>query len=101
MLPDGDAWLARVVDDRPENERHLSVHEWHCTHVNERDRPLLEGKGGPENPWSGWVGDDADIAGRIAASANAGTTEVLYTPAGPDLEREIRAFARAAAVGVE
>lgn len=96
MLPGGEEWLARVVDDRPEAERHLSVHEWHCSHVNDRDRPLLATKGTPDDPWSGWVGDDADFASRIAASGDAGTTEILYTPAGPDLEREMRAFARAA-----
>jgi 5,10-methylenetetrahydromethanopterin reductase len=95
MLPGGEEWLDRVKTDRPEEERHLSVHEWHCTHVNERDRPLLAAKGTAEDPWSGWVGDDADIAGRVAATGAAGTTEVLYTPAGPDLEREMRAFARA------
>ena len=98
MLPGGEEWLARVVDDRPEAERHLSVHEWHCSHVNDRDRPLLATKGTPDDPWSGWVGDDADFASRIAASGEAGTTEILYTPAGPDLEREMRAFARAAQV---
>lgn len=99
MLPDGAEWLERVVADRPADERHLSVHEYHCTHVNDRDRPLLAGKGTADNPWSGWVGDDADIAGRIAGSGEAGTTEVLYTPAGPDLAREMRAFARAAGLG--
>ena len=98
MLPGGEEWLARVVADRPADERHLSVHEWHATHLNERDRPLLASKGTDDDPWSGWVGDDADWSGRIAASGEAGTTEVLYTPAGPDLEREIRAFARAAGV---
>ena len=99
MLPAGEEWLARVVADRPEDERHLSVHEWHCSHVNERDRPLLAGKGTADSPWSGWVGDDAYFAERIAASGDAGTTEVLFTPAGPDLEREMRAFARAAGLG--
>jgi 5,10-methylenetetrahydromethanopterin reductase len=99
MLPGGEEWLARVVADRPEAERHLSVHEWHCSHVNDRDRPALAGKGTADNPWSGWVGDDADIRSRLAASADAGSTEILYTPAGPDLEREIRAFARATGLG--
>jgi 5,10-methylenetetrahydromethanopterin reductase len=96
MLPGGEEWLARVVADRPVEERHLSVHEGHCSHVNERDFPLLAGKGAPDNPWSGWVGDRADFAERLAATGAAGTTEVLYTPAGLDLEREMRAFADAA-----
>jgi 5,10-methylenetetrahydromethanopterin reductase len=96
MLPGGADWLARVVPQRPEAERHLTVHQWHCTHVNDHDRPLLAAKGTPDDPWSGWVGEKADIAARIAASGEAGSTEILYTPAGPDLEREIRTFADAA-----
>lgn len=95
MLPGGDAWVDRVEADRPEGERHLAVHEGHGSHVVDRDRPLLAGKGTAEDPWSGWVGDGADIAGRVADAGAAGVTEILYTPAGSDLEREIRAFARA------
>ena len=95
MLPGGEEWLARVAADRPEGEHHLAVHEWHCTHVNDRDRPLLATKGTDADPWSGWVGDEADVAGRIAAAGEAGVTELIYTPAGPDVAREVRAFARA------
>lgn len=96
MLPRGDEWLERVAADRPENQRHLAVHEWHCSHVNDRDRPLLATKGTPADPWSGWVGSADVIRENLAAAADAGSTEVLYTPAGSDCEREIRAFAEAA-----
>lgn len=95
MLPGGEEWVARVDAARPEGERHLAVHEGHCSHVVDRDRPLLEGKGDADNPWSGWVGDADDIRARVAAAGTAGSTEILYTPAGPDLDREIRAFAAA------
>lgn len=96
MLPGGPEWVARTNAERPEGERHLAVHEAHCSHVNERDRPLLATKGSETDPWSGWVGDADDVGGRIAAAAAAGSTEILYTPAGPDLTREIEAFAGAA-----
>jgi len=99
MLPGGTEWLERVVADRPEVQRHLSVHEGHCSHVNDRDRALLDTKGTADDPWSGWVGDDADIAARIATAGEAGSTEILYTPAGSDLPREMKAFARAAGLG--
>ncbi|MEM7142821.1 MAG: LLM class flavin-dependent oxidoreductase [Actinomycetota bacterium] len=95
MLPGGAEWVERINAERPEGERHLAVHEGHCSHVTDRDRPLLAGKGSADNPWSGWVGDAADIRGRVEAAGAAGSTEVLYTPAGSDLEREIRAFAAA------
>lgn len=95
MLPGGAEWVERVNAARPEGERHLAVHEGHCSHVVERDQPLLATKGNPDDPWGGWVGDAADIRARVAAAGEAGSTEILYTPAGSDLEREIRAFAAA------
>lgn len=93
-LPGGAAWRAAVEAERPEGERHLAVHEGHCTHVTGRDRVLLEGVGDAV-PWAGWVGEAAALRARADAAAAAGTTELLYTPAGPDLEREMRAFAGA------
>ncbi|MDG2026161.1 MAG: LLM class flavin-dependent oxidoreductase [Acidimicrobiales bacterium] len=95
MLPGGADWVERVNTDRPEGERHLAVHEGHCSHVTDRDMPLLATKGSAEDPWSGWVGEAADIRARVEAAGEAGSTEILYTPAGSDLEREIRAFAAA------
>jgi 5,10-methylenetetrahydromethanopterin reductase len=32
----------------------------------------------------------------LAASERAGVTEIVYQPAGPDIERELTAFARMA-----
>lgn len=96
MLPGGADWVERVNAERPEGERHLAVHEGHCSHVTDRDRPLLDGKGEPDDPWGGWVGEAGEIEARVAAAGEAGSTEILYTPAGTDLEREIRAFAAAA-----
>jgi hypothetical protein len=38
---------------------------------------------------------DADAwRARLAASEGAGVTEIVYQPAGPDIERELTAFAR-------
>ena len=95
-LPRGEEWLAEVDADRPDGQRHLAVHEGHCSHVADRDLMLLDGKGTDDSPWGGWVGEADDIAARIDASAAAGVTEILYTPAGHDLSRETRAFAAAA-----
>lgn len=36
------------------------------------------------------------LPGKIAALGASGVTEVAYQPAGPDIERELRAFASAA-----
>ena len=58
------------------------------------DRPRYRGVGASLSS-SSWVGTPDDIRARVDASAEAGVTEVMYTPAGPDVEREIRAFAAA------
>ena len=94
-LPHGEEWVTAIDGERPEGERHLAVHEGHVTDVQERDRSLVDAAGDLLTQ-TGWVGDRDDIAARVAASAVAGVSELLYTPAGPDLAREIRAFAAAA-----
>lgn len=95
-LPGGAAWRASVEAARPEGERHLATHEGHCTHLTARDRQALETlRDAGEIAWIGWVGEPEEIRKRAEASAAAGVTEILYTPAGPGLDREMRAFADA------
>ncbi|MDX2378873.1 MAG: LLM class flavin-dependent oxidoreductase [Acidimicrobiia bacterium] len=93
-VPGADAWLEQVASDRPEGQHHLAVHEGHCTHVTDRDRLLIDGAG-EELAHTGWVGEPEEIRDRVAASGDAGTTEIIYNPAGSDPLREIEAFAAA------
>ena len=92
-LPGGAEWRARIEAERPEGERHLAVHEGHASHVVDHDRPLLQGADMRQSGM-GWVGTADEMHGRIAAAAESGITELLYTPAGPDVLRETHAFAR-------
>ena len=39
-----------------------------------------------------WTGPAADVRMRIDALADAGATEILYAPMGPDVPRELRTF---------
>ena len=57
--------------------------------VCERDRPLLSGEGLMNFTWTG---EAPALRARLDATAKAGTSEVLFQPAGPDIERELRAF---------
>jgi hypothetical protein len=41
----------------------------------------------------GWTGDKAAVQDKVAQASSMGVKEILYTPAGPDVEREMRAFA--------
>jgi 5,10-methylenetetrahydromethanopterin reductase len=94
-MPAGEQWLAGINADRPDGERHLIVHEGHVTDVSERDRVILDAADDASILAAGWVGDSSTISDRAAAAAARGVTELLYTPAGPDVEREMRAFAAA------
>ena len=89
-IPGGARWLEQIVSERPEAERHLAVHSGHCTHLNDADRLAL--RAFDAVPWIGWVGEALDVAERARASATAGTTELLYTPAGDDLLGQAEAW---------
>ena len=45
------------------------------------------------------TGTRADIGARLRALTPAGVTEVAYQPMGPDIARELTAFATAAGLG--
>ena len=97
-LPNGAAWRASIEAARPEGERHLAAHAGHVTHLTDRDRELaLEGAWAMKGPGFTWVGDAGEIRARAEASAAAGVTEILYTPAGPDVVGEVRRMAEALA----
>jgi 5,10-methylenetetrahydromethanopterin reductase len=94
-MPGGSDWWAGIEAERPEGERHLAVHEGHVVTVTERDQPLLDAAGEGLLA-SGWTGPAESVRTRFAHLGSSGITEVLYTPAGPDVERELEAFAAAA-----
>jgi 5,10-methylenetetrahydromethanopterin reductase len=87
-LPGGVEWRKRL-EEIPEDVRHLAVHEDHLVQVTERDRSLLDGQ---LLQAFTWTGPAADVRLRIDALADAGATEILYAPMGPDVPRELRAF---------
>lgn len=93
-FPGGAEWRARI-EAIPENERHLSLHELHLVDVTERDRPLLNGEMLKVFTWTGSAGEIHD---RLEQSAASGATEIMYAPMGPDVPRELEAFARAAGI---
>ena len=50
---------------------------------------------GDSVPWWGWVGEAEAVRKRAEESAAAGTSEILYTPAGDDLLGQAETFFRA------
>ena len=92
IVPNGKAWAA-VYEKLPASARHLALHDRHLIAVNERDRPFvtteLLAQQGLALTRSGW-------RERLALLESMGATEVAYQPAGPDIARELEAFASAA-----
>jgi 5,10-methylenetetrahydromethanopterin reductase len=91
-LPGGEEYRRRA-DELPARTRHLAVHEGYLVAPNALDRAVVSAAAlGPMG-----LAADADAwRGRLAASAEAGVTEVVFQPAGPDIPRELRAFAAVA-----
>jgi 5,10-methylenetetrahydromethanopterin reductase len=94
-MPGGRAWRTELEALAPEPERHLLTFEGHVTHLAARDLPLLEqaDAGGPAR--GEIVGDPAAVRREVDRLAEAGFSEVIYTPSGPEVARELRAFAEA------
>ncbi len=97
QLPGGAAWRA-AVEREPERTRHLHIHEGHLVAVPEREKALLDPGVGAMT----FSGTEAELKPRMSALASSGVTELVYSPAGADIPRELRAMARVAkAAGVE
>jgi 5,10-methylenetetrahydromethanopterin reductase len=96
-LPGGRGWR-EAVEAYPETERHLAIHEGHQVKANPRDEPhaadLI-----PLASATALVGTAQEVSDRVAGLGALGVTELVYQPAGSDIDRELRAFA--SAVGLE
>lgn len=91
-LPGGARWREQI-EQRPAHSRHLAVHAGHLVAPNPVDRGVLTGETLQR------LGGALDAAGwreRLARFAAGGSTEIAYQPAGPEIERELTAFARVA-----
>ena len=79
QIPGGETWK-KAYDDVPPNKRHLAMHDGHLVGVNEQDRPYITG----------------DLLARNNMSLDRGAwrARVAYQPAGPDIPRELEAFAK-------
>jgi 5,10-methylenetetrahydromethanopterin reductase len=92
VLPGGREWRETLEALAPEGERHLLTHEGHVTHLADRDRQLLDHA--PDGLVT--VGTPDEIGARVDELAEHGVREVIYTPSGGDLARELTSFYTAA-----
>jgi 5,10-methylenetetrahydromethanopterin reductase len=90
-LPGGAAWRAEL-EKIPEDVRHLALHEGHMVELSELDRRHVSPQLGPLT----FSGTEEQLRERLAALKRAGLTEILYQPCGPEIPRELEAFAEMA-----
>ena len=91
-LPGGAAWGAEL-DGIPAAERMRAVWDGHLVRLSEPDRRHIP----PEfMAQSTFTGTGEEIRERLMALASEnGHSEIVYMPGGPDVPRELRAFAEA------
>jgi 5,10-methylenetetrahydromethanopterin reductase len=91
MLPGGADWV-KTYEDVPADVRHLAIHDLHLIGVNKRDATfmtpqIISAMGGALEP--------QQLRDQLASMEAAGVTEIAYQPAGPNIPRELEAFAKA------
>jgi 5,10-methylenetetrahydromethanopterin reductase len=94
-LPGGAEWLA-VVEQAPEEDRHLVVHEQHCVGLNPADQAAWQAGAHTMLETSTVSGTASQVRDRLNGLAEQGVTEIVYQPAGQDIRRELEAFIAAA-----
>jgi 5,10-methylenetetrahydromethanopterin reductase len=93
-LPGGRRWR-ESIEASPEHERHLAIHAGHLVKANPRDEPHVA-ELVPFASSMALTGTADQLPEKIAGLAALGVTELVYQPAGSDIERELRVFAAAA-----
>lgn len=92
-LPGGQGWR-EAIEAYPEGERHLAIHAGHLIKANPRDEPYVADLI-PLTSSMALTGTAEQVSEKIAGLTSLGVTELVYQPAGSDIERELRAFAAA------
>jgi 5,10-methylenetetrahydromethanopterin reductase len=92
LVPGGREWAATYADV-PAATRHIALHDGHLIAVNSRDRRFVTGRLLAEQGLA--LGREA-WRERVALLESMGATEIAYQPAGPEIARELEAFASAA-----
>jgi 5,10-methylenetetrahydromethanopterin reductase len=88
-LPNGRAWR-ESLERIPEETSPLALHVGHGIEMNEHDRahvPMSAAKR------LSFTGTPSELRARLADLEARGATEIVFGSAGPDMPRELRAFA--------
>jgi alkanesulfonate monooxygenase SsuD/methylene tetrahydromethanopterin reductase-like flavin-dependent oxidoreductase (luciferase family) len=96
-MPGGIAWL-NVIDKVPRRVRHLHIHQGHMVEMNDADLAAWCAGGYVSVPSVTLTGPAYTVGKAVAEMAQAGATEVMFEPSGPEIARELERFI--SAVGI-
>jgi 5,10-methylenetetrahydromethanopterin reductase len=91
-MPGGRQWREALEELASESERHLLAYEGHVTELTERDQFIS----GNDSGFPILIGEPKQIRARLRQLEESGVQELIYTPSGPDITRELTAFGNAA-----
>lgn len=94
-LPGGAQYRASI-EEQPVERRAAAVWGRHPVDATPQERAVLTPAVIRQTTFTGTV---AELRDRLHELGEAGATEVVYQPAGPDIDRELTAFARMAGIG--
>ena len=90
-LPGGAEWMA-VVDETPQEQRHLAVHAGHCVHLSDADHAAWDAGGHTMLQDVTISGTRDQVRRRLDDLASRGVTEIVFQPCGPDVRGELERF---------
>ncbi|WP_102418571.1 LLM class flavin-dependent oxidoreductase [Mycobacterium sp. 4858] len=90
-MPGGSAWLG-VIEKVPQRLRHLHIHQGTMVEMNDADLAGWRAGGYASVPSVTLSGTAETVGKAVAAMAQAGATEIVIEPSGPDIPRELDRF---------
>jgi hypothetical protein len=89
-MPGGQTWLD-VIEKTPERERYLAIHQGHLLEMNQADEAAWDAGGYVSLPELTMTGTTDEVAKAIRDLVDAGATEMMLEPSGPDIAHELEA----------
>jgi 5,10-methylenetetrahydromethanopterin reductase len=81
-----------VIEQIPERERHLYIHQGHMVEMNDADRAAWQSGGHISVPSVTMTGSAETVGKAVSALAAEGANEIMIQPSGPDITRELSTF---------
>ena len=90
-FPGGQEWRT-VIEQTPEEDRHLAIHDQHCVGLNAADQAAWDAGAHAMVESLSFSGTATQLRARLAQLAEQGVTEIVFQPTGPDVRQRARAI---------